>query len=77
MKAILLSGVLLLAIGAPAVLYFLSTETALEVQPAPKALAAENRLVISIKNPHGARSVTATVRQGGAQSVASVTEPAN
>ncbi len=67
----------MLAIGIPAALFFLSTETALELKPAPKALAAANGLVISIRNPHGARSVTASLHQGSAQSSASMTEPAD
>ncbi len=77
MKAILLSGVLILAIGAPAALFFLSSESTLEVKPTPKALAASSRLSITVMNPHGARSVTATVRQGSAVSTASFQQPAD
>lgn len=77
MKTILLAGVLILAIGTPAALYFLSSESSIDVQPVPKALAASSRLTVTVTNPHGARSVTATVRQGTAVSSASFQQPAD
>lgn len=77
MKALLLAGVVILAIAAPATLFFLSSESTLDVQPEPKALAAANRLAVTVSNPHGARSVTATLRQGNAVSTASYQEPAD
>lgn len=77
MKTILLAGVLILAIGTPAALFFLSSETSLDLRPAPKALAAANRLNITVTNPHGARSVTVTVRQGTTMSSASFQQPSD
>lgn len=77
MKTFFFAGVLIVAIGAPAALFFLSSQSSLDVQPAPKALAASTRLTISVANPHGARQVTATVRQGSAVSSASLQQPAD
>lgn len=77
MKTFLIAGVLILAIGMPAALFFLSAESSIDVQPVPKALAASSRLIVTVANPHGARSVTATVRQGGAVSSAGLQQPAD
>jgi murein DD-endopeptidase MepM/ murein hydrolase activator NlpD len=70
-KALFLAGVVILAIAAPATLFFLSSESTLQLQPEPKVLASSNTLAVTVANPHGPRSVTATLRQGSAVSTAS------
>ncbi len=77
MKTVLFAGVLIVLVGAPAALFFLSSSSALDIDPSPKALASENSLAVKVDNPHGVRQLNLRLEQGGARSYASVQQPAN
>lgn len=67
MKTYLLACVLILLIGAPAVLWFLSAPTEVDLAPPPRALGLKNDIAVRAANPHGVRSVTVALEQGSAR----------
>jgi murein DD-endopeptidase MepM/ murein hydrolase activator NlpD len=75
MRLFLIAGVLIVLIGAPAALFFLSTQTQVELQPAGKSLGPETAVGVTATNPHGVRRVTVEVLQGQARVAASADEP--
>ncbi|WP_321476918.1 M23 family metallopeptidase [uncultured Paludibaculum sp.] len=77
MKYALLILLVLLLLGTPATLFFLSSSPVVEVTPTPKGLGVDNQIQVKVTSPHGMRFVTAVLTQGQARSVASKEEPAD
>jgi len=75
-KFLLIAGVLIV-IGTPAALFFLSSPPAFEAVPTPRVLGPENTLAIQSSSPHGLRSLDVVLQQGTASSRASIEQPAN
>ncbi len=70
--------VILAASAAVAGLFVLSSHSTLAFDPPPQAIGQATPVTVHIVNPHGARSVTATIEQNGASmALAENTEPAN
>jgi murein DD-endopeptidase MepM/ murein hydrolase activator NlpD len=69
----------ILAAGAAvAGLLILSSHSTLAFDPPPKAIGQATPVTVHIVNPHGARSITASIEQNGvAMSLAESAEPAN
>jgi hypothetical protein len=77
MRNLLLAVVLVVLIGTPAALFFLSSETQIELPSPVKALGPDTPVNVRTINPHGIRHLTAEVTQGQAHVAASVEEPAS
>ena len=77
MKSILIAGVLITLIGAPAALFFLSSPVGFEVTPAPRVFVAENTFCVNLSGPHGVRSLTARLEQGQTTVSSGIEEQAN
>ena len=65
MKTILAILVVLLLIAAPGYLYFTSTETAINIDPAVKVIGVKTPVKVRLENPHGERSVEVAIQQDG------------
>ncbi len=77
MRFILIIVVLLL-IAAPVTLFFLSSGTGIEVNPPVKAIGDSTPVHVVLNNPHGVRSVKATLEQDGkSYPIAGPQEPAH
>lgn len=77
MKAIFIAGALLLLIGAPAALFFLSSSSTIDLAPPVTGLGPDNEIGVRIDNPHGVRSVRLVLEQGSALNSVSVQSPAD
>lgn len=78
-KGISVLILLFLAAGAAvAGLLVLSSHSALAFDPSPRAIGQATPVTVHVVNPHGTRSITATIEQNGASMpLAETTEPAN
>ncbi len=77
MKSTLLAGVLLILIGVPAILFFLSAPVAVEVQPLPTIIGPSTQFAVKVNAPHGVRVVQVSLAQGAAQTQAGLQKAAN
>lgn len=64
MKKVLLV-LLVLALGAPLLLWTLSSETAVTIDPPVRVIGTETPVQVRVANPHGVRRVTAEIEQDG------------
>jgi murein DD-endopeptidase MepM/ murein hydrolase activator NlpD len=64
-KVILLLVLVLLLVGAPAVLFLSSGSTGIRVNPPVGTIGLETPVHVHLVNPHGVRSLTLTVEQDG------------
>lgn len=76
MVRLLLAAILLLALAVTGGLYFLSSETQLELRPAVSSMGPDSAVTVMAANPHGVRRITAEVLQGQTRAAASAEEPA-
>jgi murein DD-endopeptidase MepM/ murein hydrolase activator NlpD len=67
-RFILSLAALLLFVVAPVTLFFLSSPTGIEVNPAVKAVGDSTPVHVTLTNPHGVRSVKAVLEQDGKSS---------
>lgn len=77
MQRILLFAILLVLIGAPALLYFLSSSTDLALEPDVSVLGASSKVGVRAANPHGVRALRVKLEQDAALTTASVEAPAD
>jgi murein DD-endopeptidase MepM/ murein hydrolase activator NlpD len=74
MVRLFLVVVLVLSLTAVGGLYFLSSETQLELRPAVSSLGPDSTITVVASNPHGVRHITAEVVQGQVRAAASADE---
>lgn len=77
MRTFLLAGVLLVLIGAPAILFLLSASSEIALEPDLSVLGAKNNLTVRVTNPHGVRAMRMRLEQGGALASHAVEAPAD
>lgn len=77
MKATFWAGVLLLLIGAPAILFFLSSPVKIDLQPVPAVVGPATRFDVKVTGAHGARIVQVSLDQGSAHAQAGLQREAN
>jgi hypothetical protein len=71
--SVVLLVLLLILLGIPfAILQLLSSHSVLSFTPLPKVIGIATPVTVRISNPHGARRITATLEQDGAQTTLKV-----
>jgi murein DD-endopeptidase MepM/ murein hydrolase activator NlpD len=74
-RTVILAGVLLVLIGAPAVLFLLSSPSAISIAPDLDVLGASSKIGVRVENPHGVRALRLRLEQGSALTTAAVQAP--
>ncbi|HAX43846.1 MAG TPA: M23 family metallopeptidase [Bryobacteraceae bacterium] len=77
MKTAFLAVALLLLIGAPALLFLLSTSSELALDPDVSILGASTKVGVRVSNPHGIRALRVKLEQDSSLTTASVEAPAD
>lgn len=77
MKTTLWAGLLLILIGTPAILLFLSAPVAVDVQPVPAVVGPSSQFSVKVSGPHGARVIQAVLDQGSARTQAGLQRESN
>jgi murein DD-endopeptidase MepM/ murein hydrolase activator NlpD len=65
-QRILWTALLLILIGAPAILFFLSSSSVIALDPGIAVLGATSNLSVRVTNPHGVRALRVRLEQGPA-----------
>jgi len=74
-KTIIAAGVLVVLIGTPAVLFFLSASSQLALEPDLAVFGASTKLGVRVANPHGVRKLRVRLTQNDAVSATGVEAP--
>ncbi len=77
MKSTLLAGVLLILIGTPATLFFLSAPAAVEIDPTPTVIGPSSQFTVKVNAPHGIRILQLSLDQGTARTQAGLQKESN
>lgn len=77
MKIILILVALIVLIGAPAALFFLSSSSTIELAPPITALGVSNEIGVRVTNPHGIKLARVTIEQGNTTTSESITSNAD
>src|SRR5579883_2535811 len=78
MKLIAIIVVLLIVVAVPVTLFSLSNSTGIQVTPDVKVIGESTPVHLQLTNPHGVRSVKATIEQDGkSYAIAGPQQPAH
>lgn len=75
MQRIFWTAILLILIGVPAVLFFLSSSSAIALEPDIAILGPTSNLAVRVTNPHGVRAFRVRLEQGTAVAVHAAQAP--
>lgn len=75
MKILLVAGLLLVLLGAPAILFVLSSSPVIGLDPDIEVLGATSNMAVRVTNPHGVRALRVRLEQGPAVAIHAVQAP--